>query len=109
MSNQTKNNTKLLIVLSFVLLSVFAFAIGFGAPLAYLIHKGEYNSLNDYMNSIKKSINNDELINENLNQNEQQKIQLNNDNQNEIPDAQKQQNEIPNEESNQELQKNCNY
>lgn len=62
LSNQTKNNTKLLIVLSFVLLSVFAFAIGFGAPLAYLIHKGEYNSLNDYMNSIKKSINNDELL-----------------------------------------------
>lgn len=86
--NTSKNNSKLLIISVFVFLTILAFALGFGSSIAFLIHRGEYNSFDDYMNSIKKSKESDQNINNLPNQN----IQIN-------EDIQKQSNEPPNEEN----------
>ena len=47
---------KIFIALAALLLigtAVAAFSLGFGTPLAYLIHMGEYSSFKEYLNSVK--------------------------------------------------------
>ncbi|OHS97237.1 hypothetical protein TRFO_36555 [Tritrichomonas foetus] len=50
------SSSKLWIIAAIVLLvatAVAAFAVGFGTPLAYLIHKGEYQGVGDYIGELK--------------------------------------------------------